>query len=232
MPARTILTWPDPRLSLSAEPVTTLDSSIVQLANDMLDSMKVEFGAGLAATQIGVTKSLVVIASDFATADTIETDPILSEAIVLINPEIDLIGQEKFSWEEACLSVPGYSAEVERHKNITLEYQDLTGELRIVQLTAPFSGIVQHETDHLVGKLYLDRLSSSKRRLAVSALKTSIRRQTRAALQKNKTEKIKRVAEEPKKGFRTKPSWPKTKSSSKRKRRHKKYGQNKRRKKK
>ena len=232
MPVRTILTWPDPRLSFLAEPITAFDNSIVQLATDVLDSMKVEFGAGLAATQVGITKSLAIIAANYATADTIEVDPILSEAIVLINPKIDLVGQEKFSWEEACLSVPNYSTEVERHKNITLEYQDLTGKFRTVQLTAPFSGIVQHEVDHLVGKLYLDRLSASKRRRAIDMLKAGIRRQKRATLQKNKAEKIKRVAEKPRKGFRTKPSQPKTKSLSKRKRRHKKHGQNKCRKKK
>lgn len=224
MAARTILHWPNPRLQQTAQQIDQIDEKAIDLARDLYDSMTVEFGAGLAATQLGILQSMVVISSDYSEDTTLDVDPKLPDAIVLVNPNITHFGDDKFVWEEACLSVPDFSEMVERHSNITLEYLDLTGASHTRELGPPFSGIVQHEVDHLSGKLYIDRLSPPKRKNAVRVLRMRIKRQKLEAAKKRKWEAQERRQEGVKKGFRVFSS----KTLSRKKRPGKCYGKNKR----
>ena len=202
MPARKILCWPDPRLQKTATTIESIDDQAVELARDLIDSMKVEFGAGLAASQINVHRSMVVIAAHYAADYTLDVDPLCPEAIVLVNPKLIDQSEETFYWEEACLSVPNYSELVERHTNIKLEYQNLSGDSIVCNLSSPFSGIVQHEVDHLSGKLYLDRLSPDKKRGAIIALREQIAKRKKATRKKINLERRSEWADSIKKGFR------------------------------
>ena len=223
MAARTILHWPNPRLGQTAQKIDQIDAHAIDLARDLYDSMIVEFGAGLAATQLGILQSMIVIAADYSDDTTLAVDPILPESIVLVNPSVTFLGEDKFSWEEACLSVPDFSEMVERHSNISLTYLDLAGVSHNKELGPPFSGIVQHEVDHLIGKLYIDRLSNTKRRNALRVLRARIKRQKLEAAKKRK--KATQIDwEEVKKGFRVFSS----KTPARKKRPAKCYGKNKR----
>jgi peptide deformylase len=213
MPARKILCWPDPRLYQTAETVEAISDAVVELARDLVDSMKVELGAGLAATQINVHRAMVVIATDYVSESTLEADPVCSDAIVLVNPKFWVQNEETFWWEEACLSIPGHSEVVERYQKIKVEYQNLAGISIVRELGSPFSGVVQHEVDHLKGKLYLDRLPPDKKRKAVVILRERIDKKKKATRKKLKYEQRNQWAESAKKGFRV----PSLRKSSQRK---------------
>ena len=209
---------------MSAVPIEVVDGTIIQLAHDLNDTMKVEFGAGLAATQIGVKKAVVVISGAYSSPLTLDNDPLLSEVIVLVNPHIEVLNDQMFEWEEACLSVPDYSAHVKRHTDIRLTYQNLSGNTIVRELSAPFSGIVQHEADHLEGKLYLDRLTSSKKKKAQDILRGRIKKARTEAEKTKKKARTRPEKPEIRKGFRTKS----TTSLPRRKKRPKKtHGKNK-----
>ena len=173
MAVRSILTWPDPILKVQAEFINIIDESVVSLARDLVDTMNVSFGAGLAATQIGMTRSIAVIRTGYAGLD-LPSDPIVEGAVILINPQIEFLGKEKFTWEEACLSIPGYQSPVRRIKKIKLSYVDLTGFFHERVLENEAAGVVQHETDHLYGKLFVDRMRPLNRRRALMSLRRKI----------------------------------------------------------
>ena len=213
MPARKILRWPNLQLCRSAEAIEDIDDAVVELAQDLIDSMKAELGAGLAATQINVHRAMVVIAADYVSESTLEADPVCSDAIVLVNPKFEVQVEETFFWEEACLSVPEYSEVVERYQKIRLEYQNIAGVSIVRELGAPFSGIVQHEVDHLEGKLYLDRLPSDKKRRAVVILRDRIDKKKKAVQRRLRHERRIQWAESAKNGFRV----PSLRKSSQRK---------------
>ena len=173
MTVRTIVVWPSPILNKSAELITEIDDSIVALAQDLVDTMNVSFGAGLAATQIGELQSIAVIKAGYANLQ-LPIDPIISEAIVMINPQLEFMGKDKFGWEEACLSIPDYQGKVRRFKKIKVSYSDLSGSLHEFILKDEHAGVVQHETDHLIGKLFVDRMTSKDRRLVLMSLRRKI----------------------------------------------------------
>ena len=225
MPARTIRHWPDPLLKRKSRPVKKIEKSEIQLAQDLCDTMKAALGAGLAASQVGDDREMVVIAGDYSSPETLPKDPLLQDQIVLVNPSIEFLGEDKFEWEEACLSVPDYSDVVVRFSNIQLSYLDLEGNLHKKNLTPPFSGIVQHEVDHLSGILYLDRLSSSRKRKARDTLLARKRKKARLLKKKAQAEKSQKDVEV-RNGFRP----PGAKSNSKRKKIKKSFGKSKRRK--
>jgi len=157
MAFRKVLTWPNPKLKLCASPVTDFDDSLRQLAIDLIDTCKVKFGAGLAATQIGDPRSVVVLKPsefDFKNKFPSEYD---EEFWVLINPEL-FLGSDYCEWEEACLSIPDYRGSVRRSSMVDVTFQDLNGTSKKLTCEWPLSGAVQHECDHLEGKLYLDRM--------------------------------------------------------------------------
>lgn len=147
-----VLHFPDPRLRKKAQPVKQIDAAIRKLAEDMLETMYAENGVGLAATQVNVQQRVVVI--DISA----ERD----QPLTLVNPEI--VKQEgREQSQEGCLSVPGYFDTVERATSIRYSYQSLDGETVEADADGLMAICVQHEIDHLNGRLFIDYLSSLKR---------------------------------------------------------------------
>ena len=152
MALRTILEFPDPRLRTRAEPVTRFDAALGTLIDDMLETMYAAPGIGLAATQIDVHKRLIVI-------DISEEH---DEPLVLINPEI-LAREGEAQTEEGCLSVPGIFDEVKRAAKVRVRAQDRNGETFERNDDGVLAVCIQHEMDHLEGRLFVDYLSDLKR---------------------------------------------------------------------
>jgi len=147
-----ILEFPDPKLRKKALPVDKVDDALRRLIDDMFDTMYEAPGIGLAATQIDVHRRLLV-----ADVSGERTDP-----HVLINPEI-LEKDGVIVTEEGCLSVPGYFEEVERAEHIRVRYLDRDGNEQTSEFEEMLAVCVQHEIDHLDGKLFVDYLSEAKR---------------------------------------------------------------------
>jgi peptide deformylase len=154
-----VLHFPDGRLRNKALPVTAIDSAIKALAADMLETMYAENGIGLAATQVNVQKRVVVI----------DLSPTRSNPLVLINPEI-LSSSGTEEMQEGCLSVPDVFETVERAEQIKLRFRTLDNELIEQEADGLLAVCVQHEIDHLDGKLFIDRLSPLKRQRIVKKL--------------------------------------------------------------
>ena len=151
-----ICTYPEEILRQPAEPVTDIDEEVVRLVDHMAETMYSAPGIGLAATQVGVAKQVLV-------ADIAARKP-ESELIVLINPEI-VAAEGEVLFEEGCLSVPDYQAEVKRHEKITVRGLNLKGEEVEIEAEGLLAIVLQHEIDHLNGILFIDRLSKLKRDL-------------------------------------------------------------------
>ena len=152
MALRTILEFPDPRLRTKAQPVTVFDAELGRLIDDMFETMYAAPGIGLAATQIDVHRRVIVI--DVSTDRTGQ--------LVVINPEI-LTREGVETMEEGCLSVPGYFDEVQRAAKVRLRAQDRTGAVYEMDCDELLAVCVQHEMDHIDGKLFVDYLSDLKR---------------------------------------------------------------------
>ena len=147
-----ILEYPDPRLRTKAALVGTFDAALAALVDDLFETMYAAPGIGLAATQVDVHQRVLV-------ADVSEDK---SAPHALINPVItEADGHEVM--DEGCLSVPGYYEAVERAETITVEYQDVTGARQTLQADGLLAVCIQHEMDHLEGKLFVDYLSQMKR---------------------------------------------------------------------
>jgi peptide deformylase len=152
MALRTILEFPDPRLRTRAESVTRFDAALGTLIDDMLETMYAAPGIGLAATQVDVHKRLIVI----------DVSKEHNEPLVLVNPEI-LAREGEASTEEGCLSVPGIFDEVKRAANIRVRAQDRDGTVFERDFDEVLAVCIQHEMDHLDGRLFVDYLSDLKR---------------------------------------------------------------------
>jgi peptide deformylase len=152
MALRTILEFPDPRLRTRAASVTTFDAALGGVIDDMLETMYAAPGIGLAATQVDVHLRLIVI-------DVSETH---DQPLVVINPEI-LSREGEASSEEGCLSVPGIFDEVKRAAKVRLRAQDRTGAFYERDCDGLLAVCVQHEMDHIEGRLFVDHLSQLKR---------------------------------------------------------------------
>jgi peptide deformylase len=152
MALRTILEFPDPRLRTKAQPVTHFDAAVGTLVDDMLETMYAAPGIGLAATQIDVHKRVIVI--DLSKE---HNDP-----LVLVNPEI-LSREGEASTEEGCLSVPGIFDEVKRAAKVRVRAQDRSGNTFERDYEDILAVCIQHEMDHIDGKLFVDYLSDLKR---------------------------------------------------------------------
>ena len=149
-----ILTFPDPRLRKVASPVTKFDKSLENLVSDMLHTMYEERGVGLAASQVNVHQRVIVI--DFSEN---RDDP-----MVFINPEYKILNDKSLlSSKEGCLSVPGVEEEITRPDNIYLTWQDIKGSKYEETPSGLLTVCIQHEIDHLEGKLMVDYLSPLKR---------------------------------------------------------------------
>lgn len=147
-----VLHFPDERLRTLAKPVATVNAEIQQLVADMLDTMYDENGIGLAATQVNVHQRVVVI----------DVSEDRNEPMVFINPEI-IARSGETSYEEGCLSVPQNYATVERAAEVTVKAQDKNGNWFELKADGLLAICLQHELDHLVGKLFIDYLSPLKR---------------------------------------------------------------------
>ena len=152
MALRTILEYPDPRLRTRAHAVTQFDAELLQLVDDMFETMYAAPGIGLAATQVDVHKRVIVI-------DVSEDH---DQPLVFINPEILSRSGEEVS-EEGCLSVPDNFAEVKRSSNVRVRARDRHGEVFERDYDGVLAVCIQHEMDHLEGKLFVDYLSDLKR---------------------------------------------------------------------
>lgn len=167
----TILEFPDPRLRKKAAPVAAVDEQLRMLIDDMFETMYAAPGIGIAATQVDVHRRLLVT--------DISTDK--DQPHVFINPEI-LEKDGVTVTEEGCLSVPGYYEEVERAEHIRVRYLDRDGTAREEEYVGLLAVCVQHEIDHLNGKLFVDYLSEAKRQRIRKRLEKERRHQGAAVI--------------------------------------------------
>ena len=159
-----VLQFPDPRLRRVSEPVREVTDEIRRLADDMLETMYDEPGVGLAAPQVGYAIRLIVVDTDW-TEENVDRKP-----TVLINPELRAASGQ-LTWTEGCLSVPDFTADVERAERVELSARGLDGETIVEEVEGLRAVCFQHEIDHIEGILFLDRLSLLKRNLYVQKRK-------------------------------------------------------------
>jgi len=160
-----ILRYPDPRLHTVAKPVAAVDERIRRLVDDMLETMYAADGVGLAATQVDVHERLVVI----------DTSQERDDPRVLINPEIIKKSERMVDGEEGCLSVPQIYDKVPRHAEVTVRATNRDGEVYEFEADGLLAVCVQHELDHLLGKVFVEYLSPLKR----DRIKTKMVKKTR-----------------------------------------------------
>ena len=155
MAIRKILKFPDQDLRIKAKPVETFDEELKTLTDDMLETMHSVNGIGLAATHIGVAKQVAVI----------DISPEKNAPLVIVNPAIQILDPSKTEdYDEGCLSVPGFFEKISRPSDIKLTYQDLNGKKQEIKPEGLLTKVVQHELDHLNGRLFVDHISELKRR--------------------------------------------------------------------
>ena len=156
MPLLKILIFPDPRLRTVAKAVEKVDDSLKKLTEDMLETMNEGSGIGLAATQVDVHKRVIVV----------DISEKKDEPLVLINPVLKkVIDPEVKTYSEGCLSVPGFYEELERPSEIEISFQDVNGQDHTLIANGLLSVVVQHEMDHLEGKMMVDSISNVKREM-------------------------------------------------------------------
>lgn len=157
-----IITAPDPRLKQVAKPLARVDEAVAKLMDDMLETMYLAPGIGLAAPQVGVLKRVIVL--DLAKEG--ET----AQPLQLANPELTWVSDEDLAYEEGCLSLPDHYAEVVRPGAIKLSYLDRENELRSLEAEGLLATCIQHEIDHLDGILFVDHISALKRNMILRKL--------------------------------------------------------------
>lgn len=156
MPLLKILIFPDPRLRTVAKAVEKVDDSLKKLTEDMLETMYEGSGIGLAATQVDVHKRVIVV----------DISEKKDEPLVLINPVLKkVIDPELKTYSEGCLSVPGFYEELERPSEIEISFQDVNDQNHTLIANGLLSVVVQHEMDHLEGKMMVDSISNVKREM-------------------------------------------------------------------
>ncbi len=155
---RPIILHPDPRLKKSSAPVTDLSDDLRQLADDMLETMYDAPGIGLAAPQVGVLDRLIVL-------DCVKLDTEAPRPLIMFNPEIVAVSDEQNVYEEGCLSIPEQFADVTRPKQVQVRWIDRDGVEQTEEMDGLWATCVQHEIDHLDGKLFIDYLKPLKRQM-------------------------------------------------------------------
>jgi len=148
-----ILIFPDPKLRKVAKKIDKFDKSLEMLSKNMLKTMYEAEGIGLAATQVDIHIRLVVM----------DLSEERNEPRVFVNPEYTILDKSPFTYEEGCLSIPGFNEEISRPSKILLKRQDLQGNFHEEKPDGIFTVCAQHEIDHLDGKLFVDYLSPIKR---------------------------------------------------------------------
>ena len=156
MALRDIILHPDQRLKTTTDPVSTIDDGLKKLADDMLETMYNAPGIGLAAPQVGVMKRLLVM-------DCEKDEDATPRPMVLINPEVKWSSDERNVYEEGCLSIPDQYAEVTRPAEVRVGWIDENGNPQEKDFDGLWATCVQHEIDHLNGKLFIDYLGPMKR---------------------------------------------------------------------
>ncbi|MEQ1711843.1 MAG: peptide deformylase [Hyphomicrobium sp.] len=158
-----IVTLPDPVLRQASAPVERVDAALLKLADDMFETMYAAPGVGLAAIQVGVPRRLLVL--DVAGKD--ETP----QPLTIINPEIVKLGSELRVYEEGCLSIPDVHVEIERPSTLAVRYTGRDGRIHELAADGLLATAIQHEIDHLDGKLIIDFLSRLRRDIVVRKFK-------------------------------------------------------------
>jgi peptide deformylase len=171
---REVLQFPDKQLKEVSEPVGEITDAIRELAQDMCDVMYDEPGIGLAAPQVGESIRLIVVDTEWTEEDA-ERNP-----LVLVNPELSE-HDGKLIWNEGCLSVPDFQADVERAERVLLRATDLDGKELEIHAEGLQAVCFQHEVDHLDGILFIDRISRLKRTRYVEKRKKQLRREQEEA---------------------------------------------------
>ncbi len=161
-----ILKFPDPRLRQRAKPVDVVDDAVRRLADDMLETMYDAPGIGLAAVQVGVPRQVIVV----------DVSEERNRPLVLINPKV-VASEGEEEMEEGCLSVPGFYEKVKRAERVRVEALDRDGKPLTLELDGLLAVCVQHEIDHLQGKLFVDYLSRLKR----ERIRKKLEKEARAA---------------------------------------------------
>jgi peptide deformylase len=170
-----IYTFPDAVLAQKAVPIPRVEKEYFKLADDMLETMYAAPGVGLAANQVGILKRILVLDTEYESFDLEEGERapegaevvgghfvVQRKPIIVINPEI-IRKEGEILFNEGCLSVPDYSADVKRAEKVTLQYQDIDGLTKKLDADGLLAVAIQHEIDHLDGRLFIERLSPAKK---------------------------------------------------------------------
>ena len=171
-----IITLPDRKLRLVSDPVERIDDEVRRFADQMLETMYDAPGIGLAAIQVGVPRRMIVLDVAQREDETASRDP-----MVMINPEILRFSDESVVREEGCLSIPEYYAEVERPATLRVRFLDRDGTPREIDAAGVLATCIQHEVDHLDGKLFIDYLSKLKRDMVIKKFTKLARGATKSA---------------------------------------------------
>ena len=171
-----ILRYPDPRLHTIAKPVSSFDERLEKLVADMADTMYTAPGIGLAATQVDVHEQVIVI----------DVSDTRDQLLVLVNPEIVWASDERQVYDEGCLSVPGVFDGVERPLRVRVKAHDASGKLQELDADGLLAVCVQHEMDHLKGKVFVEYLSSLKR----NRIKTKLLKEERELKKERQAEAV------------------------------------------
>ena len=159
MTIKPLIILPDPILRQVSKPIETIDGEVKKLADDMLETMYDAPGLGLAAIQIGVARRMLVLDVSKEGED--------KKPLVFINPEIVAATDARSVYEEGCLSIPDYYAEVERPAAITVKHLDRDGKEQVTEADGLLATCLQHEIDHLNGVLFIDHISKLKREMVI-----------------------------------------------------------------
>ena len=173
MSLRPILLHPDPRLKKVAAPVADVSKAVQRLADDMLETMYDAPGIGLAAPQVGVMERLLVM-------DCAKDEDATPEPMVLINPAVTWASEGLNTYDEGCLSIPEHYGEVERPAQVRVRWTGLDGAEHEQEFDGLWATCVQHEIDHLDGKLFIDYLSPVKRQMITRKMQKLKREKARA----------------------------------------------------
>jgi peptide deformylase len=173
MTLRPIILHPDPRLKAVCKPVAAVTDDIRRLADDMLETMYDAPGIGLAAPQVGQLLRLFVM-------DCVKGDDVPPRPVVLVNPEITWTSEGRRTYEEGCLSIPDHYAELERPAEVEVRWTGLDGESRSERFDGLWATCVQHEIDHLDGRLFIDHLGPIKRQMITRKMEKLKREKARA----------------------------------------------------
>lgn len=185
MTNRRVLSHPDSELAQPASPVQEFDQALADLITDLIDTLEVQGGLGIAAPQIGVGRRVLVVKPEsFGYENPDPQSCVQSQYLALINPATVWSSPESTRWSEACLSVPGASGTVSRASSVRVKYQRADGSESELEVGFPFAGVLQHEIDHLEGRLYIEHLGRLERELVLKKLSKISKLKDRAAQQR------------------------------------------------